>query len=209
MEACDRTAGKPPTAVDEPRCGSRGPRGQLAVGELARARRRPLPGIEALTGDTDDAAQQGGGETVRPQPRRTGTWSRSIGLPGKESRGLLQDLPLLTQHLVFALQLAQPLPLLTREHILALTAVGLVLPQPSWSASAPSSPARPPTASATGHRSVAVAPPRVGNPAGTAVSSLASPLLSSGLSPKASRRLRAVSTRPGQLQSRNRTRPDD
>ena len=55
---------------------------------------------------------------MRPQPRRTGTWSRSIGLPGKESRGPLQDLPLLAQHPILALELAQPLPLLARQHVL-------------------------------------------------------------------------------------------
>src|SRR5262249_51864943 len=73
------------------------------------------------------AGRQG---TVRPPPRRTGTWSRSIGLPGKESRGPLQDLPLLAQHLVFALELAQALPLVRAEHVISLATVGLVLPQP-------------------------------------------------------------------------------
>jgi hypothetical protein len=64
---------------------------------------------------------------VRPQPRRTGTSSRSIGPPGKESRGPCQDLTLLTQHLLFTLELTQPLSLLGAEHVVALTTVGLLL----------------------------------------------------------------------------------
>ena len=49
---------------------------------------------------------------MRTPSRRTGTASRPIGLPGEESRCLLQDLAFLAQHLVFALELPQPRSLL-------------------------------------------------------------------------------------------------
>jgi len=60
------------------------PLGQLAVGELTRARRSPLPGVEALTSDTDDPAQQGDGELCglsldEPEPGH----GRSVSLAKK------------------------------------------------------------------------------------------------------------------------------
>src|SRR5207248_6755335 len=42
----------------------------------------------------------------------------------------LQDLALLTQHLVLALELTQPRPLIARHNVRAFTTIGLVLPQP-------------------------------------------------------------------------------
>src|SRR5205823_3568250 len=102
-----------------------------ARGRRARARSadaastRGSPGLSHRRAGT--AARQG---TVRPPPRRTGTSSRSIGLPGKESRRPLQNLALLTQQLVFTLELTQPLPLLPAQHVVALAPIGLVLPPP-------------------------------------------------------------------------------
>lgn len=59
-------------------------RTQEPVGELALARRPPLPGVEALAGDTDDTAQQGEGELCglgldEPEPRH----GRSVSLAKK------------------------------------------------------------------------------------------------------------------------------
>ena len=60
------------------------PLGQLAVGELSRARRPALPGVVALTRDADDPAQQGDGELCglsldEPEPRH----GRSVSLAKK------------------------------------------------------------------------------------------------------------------------------
>jgi hypothetical protein len=66
---------------------------------------------------------------VRLPRRRTETCSRSIALPDEESRGPLQDLPLLTQHPVFALQLTQPSTFLRTEQIVTLARIRLVLAQ--------------------------------------------------------------------------------
>ena len=60
------------------------PLGQLTVGELACARRPPLPRVEALTGNADGTAQQGDGELCglsldEPEPRH----GRSVSLAKK------------------------------------------------------------------------------------------------------------------------------
>jgi len=60
------------------------PLAQHAIGELARARRTPLPGVVALTRHTDDPAQQGDGELCglsldEPEPRH----GRSVSLAKK------------------------------------------------------------------------------------------------------------------------------
>jgi len=60
------------------------PLGQVTVGELTRAGRPAPPGVEALTGDPNDAAQQGDGELCglsldEPEPRH----GRSVSLAKK------------------------------------------------------------------------------------------------------------------------------
>ncbi len=60
------------------------PLAEAAVGELARARRTPLPGVEPLTSDTDHPAQQGDGELCglsldEPEPGH----GRSVSLAKK------------------------------------------------------------------------------------------------------------------------------
>jgi len=78
---------------------------ELAVSELAPA---GPPRIEAGAGHAEHAAQQGGRGAVLSPPRSTGTSSRSIGLPGEESRCLAQDLALLLEPGVRAAACAAP-----------------------------------------------------------------------------------------------------
>jgi hypothetical protein len=117
---------------------------------------------------------------VLAPPRRTETSSRSLALPGKESRRTLEDLPLLAQHPILPLQLAQPLSLLAGQDVPALTAIRLVLAQPVYAASAPNSPTHPPTASPNDHPTATTGSPPAETPADTAAVSLASPLLPRG-----------------------------
>ena len=149
------------------------PNREVDVGELAIARPSPLPRVVALTSHTHDAAQQGDRKLCSLRLDKPKTRPRLVGLPGEESRGALQDLALLAQHLVFPLELTQLRALLRAEHVLA------ALPdQPdpgatSYATTAPNSQAPERTASVSAPRSVVAAPPQHGTPADTAVSSSA------------------------------------
>src|SRR5439155_22615171 len=69
-------------------------------------------------------------DAVLSPPRSAGSSSRSIALPGEESRCLLQDLALLTQPRILAPKPAKLLALLARQP-LTLTVVDLALANPA------------------------------------------------------------------------------